>query len=224
MDINKAIMESQVSNISDIDLIYSIRLNQDDEALRELIDRHSGVYIDQINKYYKPDIEGFDKQDLIEEKINVIYNAALDFDNTKNTKFSTYVGNLAKWRCWNAQGRGVRFYHFPLSVLENQNSSNRDDWSHQSPLSPPVFSGPTPELNHENNEISKIESKEELKKIFNYVNNHPDNRVKTIFKMRYCSNNKLTPWKKIAKKLDLSIQGSINIHNRIINELKKHVI
>ena len=41
--------------------------------------------------------------------------------------------------------------------------------------------------------------------------------------MRYQNGRKLTPWKKIAKKLDLSIQGCINIHNKHLTEIKKHV-
>jgi hypothetical protein len=41
--------------------------------------------------------------------------------------------------------------------------------------------------------------------------------------MRYKDNKKLTPWKKIAKKLDLSIQGCINIHNKHLNQIKKYV-
>ena len=41
--------------------------------------------------------------------------------------------------------------------------------------------------------------------------------------MRYSGNRKLTPWKKIAKKLDLSIQGCINIHNNYLEEIKNYV-
>jgi hypothetical protein len=41
--------------------------------------------------------------------------------------------------------------------------------------------------------------------------------------MRYADKKKLTPWKKIAKKLDLSIQGCINIHNNFLNKIKKYV-
>ena len=41
--------------------------------------------------------------------------------------------------------------------------------------------------------------------------------------MRYSGDKKLTPWKKIAKKLDLSIQGCINIHNKHLTEIKKYV-
>ena len=42
--------------------------------------------------------------------------------------------------------------------------------------------------------------------------------------MRYnVDNNKLTPWRKIAEALDMSIQGCINIHNRFINKVKKEI-
>ena len=40
--------------------------------------------------------------------------------------------------------------------------------------------------------------------------------------MRYLNGKKkLTPWRKIAKELDLSIQGCINIHNSTFKKLKK---
>ena len=41
--------------------------------------------------------------------------------------------------------------------------------------------------------------------------------------MRYYGDRKLTSWKKIAKKLDISIQGCINIHNKHLTEIKKYV-
>ena len=39
--------------------------------------------------------------------------------------------------------------------------------------------------------------------------------------MRYKDSEKLTPWRKIAKKLDLSIQGCINIHNKNLTEINE---
>ena len=42
--------------------------------------------------------------------------------------------------------------------------------------------------------------------------------------MRYDSdNNKLIPWKAISSKMNLSIQGCINIHNKFINKHKKEL-
>ena len=56
----------------------------------------------------------------------------------------------------------------------------------------------------------------------NCLEKEKDHRVKKIIDMRYnVSDNKLTPWRKIAKEVDMSIQGCINIHNKFINKVKK---
>jgi hypothetical protein len=71
--------------------------------------------------------------------------------------------------------------------------------------------------------MTEIQNKEDIERIFSSIDLIKDKRVKKIFKMRYKNNKKLTPWKKIAKKLDLSIQGCINIHNKHLTEIKKYV-
>ena len=75
----------------------------------------------------------------------------------------------------------------------------------------------------EEDAIKKIEEKEDIAKIFSALDYIKDKRVKQIFKMRYGGDRKLTSWKKIAKKLDISIQGCINIHNKHLTEIKKYV-
>jgi len=72
-------------------------------------------------------------------------------------------------------------------------------------------------------DLKKIEKEELIKNIFKKIDCIKDARVKKIFTMRYKNGRKLTPWKKIAKKLDLSIQGCINIHNKHLTEIKKYV-
>jgi hypothetical protein len=40
-----------MDNLSDIELINNIKRNRDvDDCLRELIDRHSGIYLDMVKK------------------------------------------------------------------------------------------------------------------------------------------------------------------------------
>ena len=75
----------------------------------------------------------------------------------------------------------------------------------------------------EEDALKKIEEKEDIEKIFSALDNVKDKRAKEIFKMRYYGGRKLTSWKKIAKKLDISIQGCINIHNKHLTEIKKYV-
>ena len=40
-----------------------------------------------VNKYIPESLEGINKQDLLQEKDFCIYNAAIKFDESKNTKF-----------------------------------------------------------------------------------------------------------------------------------------
>ena len=55
------------------------------------------------------------------------------------------------------------------------------------------------------------------------IKNHPDPRIKKIFEMRYSGNKKLVPWRKISKKMNLSIQGCINIHNSALKSISKNI-
>jgi len=182
----------------DIELINNIKKNKDGKSLKELINRHSGIYVDMVNKYIPKSFNGVDKEDLLEEKDFSIYNAVIKYDETKNTKFSTYLGNLTKWKCLNIYNKNTKF------PQQNIESFKLEKFSCES-------------------EIKKFEDTENLTRVYKFVDKCKDKRIKQIFKMRYSGDKKLTPWKKIAKKLDLSIQGCINIHNNYLEEIKKYV-
>jgi len=61
-----------------------------------------------------------------------------------------------------------------------------------------------------------------FKKTIELSKKHEDKRVEKIFEMRYIigEKNKVMPWKKISKELNMSIQGCINIHNSAIEDFK----
>ena len=62
-------------------------------------------------------------------------------------------------------------------------------------------------------------------RILNLINKHKDQRIKIIFHERYfCGKRgKLKPWKDVAKKINLSPQGCINIHDKAIKELSHKI-
>ena len=182
----------------DLYLISKVKKIGDQDSVMELINRHSGIYIEMVNKYLPDSLEGINKDDVLEDKNFCIYDAAIKFDENKNTKFSTYVGNLARWKCLNIYNKNIKFPQSSISEIYDQS----------------VSCDP---------ELKNIENQEELKNIFKIINNSGDERVKKIFKMRYKDGRKLTPWKKIAKNLGLSIQGCINIHNKHLQEIKRYV-
>ena len=192
----------------DLHLINNIKTNNDEESLKELIHRHSGIYIDMVNKHIPESLEGVDKEDIMEEKDFCIYNAAINFDESKSAKFSTYVGNLARWKCLNIYNKKIKFPQESInSTSLIHNNSDKDTVSN-------LFTAPN---------TNYMDDMETLGKIYEHIENAEDPRVKKIFTMRYSGGRTLTPWRKIAKKLDISIQGAINIHNKQILELKKQI-
>ncbi len=72
--------------------------------------------------------------------------------------------------------------------------------------------------------IGEIEQSEIVTRILNAANKHPDERVKKIIEMRYCIGyNKAHSWKEISRKIGMSIQGCIDIHNRFIEKTRKEL-
>jgi DNA-directed RNA polymerase sigma subunit (sigma70/sigma32) len=83
--------------VSDYQLIEQIKKDKDNNALLELVNRHTGIYVDVISNYtFVPNIT---REDLIESKYTNIYKYALDFNPELKTKFSSYVGLRARYEC-----------------------------------------------------------------------------------------------------------------------------
>ena len=187
---------------TDLSLINKVKKEQDVESLNQLIDRHSGIYVEIVNKYLPNSYEGLNKNDVLEDKNFCIYDAAIKFDEKKKTKFSTYIGNLARWKCLNIYNKKNKFPQISINEFNGEKSSQNSNGY---------------------KDIDIIDDQKNLNRIKKIISECKDERAKVIFKMRYFDDKKLTPWKKIAKKLDLSIQGCINIHNKHLTEIKKYV-
>lgn len=183
---------------SDYTLISNIQEENDEDSLLEIIDRHSGIFHTMVNQFMSHPHCSLDKSLLVGEKDSTIYSAALNYDPTRKTKFSTHLANQTKWKCLNILNKKKKNKEFQLD-----DNSNYDE---------PFSDGFLREID-----------KGEAFSLFNKcLKKEKDERVKKIIDLRYgVDNNKLTPWRKIAEELDMSIQGCINIHNRFINKVKK---
>ena len=186
--------------LSDSDLIENIKnANNVDESLQELINRHSGIYLEMVNAFLRNCNNDSLKDDIVSEKDLIIYNSALKYDSTKGTKFSTFLGNVAKWTCLNASNKNKKFLeltdqNFDFQTLKEEKETEKEDFKNQI-----------------------------LNKFRKHLDIYPDKRVSKIFNMRYENVNKLTPWRKISKEMDLSIQGCINIHNSALKTIAKKI-
>ena len=187
------------NSMNDEDLVFNIQSHSNiEESLDELINRHSGLCIDMINGYMGKNLNTSLKEDLIKEKDYYIYYSALKFNPEKGTKFSTYLGNEIKWKCLNTYNKTKNKNHISIEneILEIKNF-------------------------HENSNLNKDDN-EIFDNIISHANDDPDERVGRIFHLRYIegNNNNVMPWRMVSKKLKMSIQGCINIHNYALQKIK----
>ena len=184
---------------TDIELIEGVKEGRDASAcLTEIINRHSGIYIEMVNHYMPNSMPFVNRTDLIEDKEYNIYKAIIKFDPERGTKFSTHLGNETKWMCLNLYNKNKKYSQVEFD--ENFLSSIHDDAKpYQDEIKRELFN-----------------------KVIQITKENPDSRVATIFEMRYVIGNKnrVMPWKKIGEKLDMSVQGCINIHNNTIKKIQ----
>lgn len=192
-------------DVEDSQLIENIQKQIDiEDSLGELVNRHSGIYLEMINNYASPNNPFIDYNELIQDKEYKIYNAAKKYDPDRGAKFSTYLGNETKWMCLNLYNRNKRRPAFQSEFIENM-ADNTD-------------------LNEDT--ISESIKQDLFNKVLGVIREHPDTRVEKIFEMRYIvgTKNKVMPWKRIGESMNLSIQGCINIHNSAIEHIQQELL
>lgn len=184
--------------IEDSILAKNVREKNDENALKELINRHSALCHSLYKKYSSPMIaSGVHLQDVINQKDYMVYRSAITFNPDKKSKFSTWLYNQIRYQCLNCMNEDSQYVTFDSDKLNY--------------------------LIEKNTEPQK-EDKNIYEYVLNIINSCSDERVITIFKMRYINDsNKKTPWNKIAKKLNISTQTAINIHNKTIKLLKNKI-
>ncbi len=191
-------MFNPINNLEDFQLVENIKTNKKAEtSLQELIGRHTGIYLDIVNKYTQNG-NTTNKLDLIDEKDYNIYQAALKYKSDRGTKFPTFLGNETKWICLNKYNKKKKEPQLSIEDIKEVDI-----------------------LNTKNEKIKK-EDLEVFTEAIKFSKKHKDKRVEKIFEMRYITGekNKVMPWKKISEELDMSIQGCINIHNSAIEKFK----
>lgn len=194
---------NEINSMTDIDLIDAMKTESNSgEYLMELVSRHSGIYLTMVNNYTPSEASSqkSHKFELINDKDYYIYQAALKYDETRSTKFSTYLGNETRWMCLNLYNKEKKRR---ITDIDFNNTKMK-------------------ELPSDEDSEKNISRDDFLKKVMTLVRKDPDSRIAKIFSMRYLEgeNNKLMPWKNIGEKLELSIQGCINIHNKAIKKIK----
>ncbi len=186
-------MRLMPEQMDDLDLIQEVRSNGNSSCFKEIVNRHSGIYLQMIHSYAPKETSIDNFYDLLNSKESHIYDAIQSFDENRKIKFSTYLGNCTRWLCLNSSNKR----------RHQQIEENFDC----------IF---------ETEEEKESSDQKTIEEILSKLDEFEDQRIKKIFRMRYFSGEKKPlAWRKIAKELDLSIQGCINIHNSAFKKLKK---
>jgi RNA polymerase sigma factor (sigma-70 family) len=181
--------------MTDLQLIKKIKSNNCESSLLELLSRHQGICNKMIQKYCKicSDI-GVSISDLNTDKLLVTYKSALSFKPNKNIKFSTWLGNQMRYHC-----------------LNSLNKINKDISMENENIKYITEKKQSEESNFDNLNEEKINL------IFNILDQMKDDRIKKIFNLRYFSDSKIKSWHEIGKKMHISTQTAINIHNKALD-------
>lgn len=189
----------EIKQQSDEQLAQLVKDEQNSEALEELVNRHSGLYTAIVKKYIPLlcNNSGISMGDVIDNKKMVMYEAALSYQASKG-KFNTWLGNHTKFFCLNTlNSSGKRIVCDSSQDIDN--------------LIDKIYFVNT-EKTYE----------EEAKLIFEALSNHSDPRLSQIYYMRFYLSKPYNTFKYIAKKMNLSQQGVINLYRKATNYLKNN--
>ena len=183
----------------DLSLVKKIKSKNCNDSFIKLSSSYENFYF-SIAKKYTPALlkMGMNKDDIKSEQYYILYKAISSFDAKQKTKFSTWFCNCSR-------------YHF----LNYINSNKKYVVSEEKTID--FFN---------NRDILLVVDKNSdmLDYLNSLLSSFKDKRVYDVYKLRYFSNTeKLTTWNKIAKKLGISTQTAINLHEKARTFLKTKI-
>jgi len=183
----------------DLKLVNKIKSKNCNDSFIHLSSSYENFYF-SIAKKYTPALlkTGMNRDDIKSELYYVLYKAISSFDPNQNSKFSTWFCNCSR-------------YHF----LNYINANKKYVASEEKTID---F------FNNKDVLLVTDKSSDMLDYLTALLSSFKDKRINDVYKLRYFSNNeKLTTWNKIAKKLGMSTQTAINLHEKARVFLKNKI-
>lgn len=184
---------------TDIELVENVK-NGDEDSLVELANRHRPLCID-ICKKYIPSVQasGTISQDVYSDIDYLIYLSAQNYDNTKKTKFSTWLGHQTRYACLKMNKKNQSLiYNQNLEEAEQHNEKNLQIYN--------KFIEPTDSIDYMLSILSHLK----------------DDRIFKIFEIIYKS-DKRPSLKEIGKQIGCSYEWVRILHKRGLKFLKNNL-
>lgn len=193
---------SKLKTIKDKDLSLVNKIKEDNcnDSFEKLSESYDNFYFSIVRKYSHALTKmGMSKEEIKSEKEFILYKAIQSFDAKQKTKFSTWFCNCAR-------------YHFLNFINSNKKYVLNEG------LGVDIHSNK--DILHcfdKNNELHDYLS--------SLLVSFKDSRINEVYRMRYFSNSaKPVTWNKIAKKLNISTQTAINLHEKARVFLKNKIL
>jgi RNA polymerase sigma factor (sigma-70 family) len=184
-----------MDHLKDEALIKNVINKQCNESLKELVNRHSGIIFNIGKKYCNSC--NLDINELNDNRYWIVFNSAKTFNNTKGSKFSTWLGNQVRFFCLNYKNKNSKFVPIEDEHLEFfiNNFSKNDE---------------------------KVNQKEVINTIIDLFNQISDPNTKNAVYYRYFYNKeRILNYSEIADILNVTPQTVLNWHNKFVDLAKK---
>lgn len=183
--------------------LINLAKDGDSQSIKELIDKHSGIYVSTCKKYTNiVNSSGILKDHIESSKDYVIYNSAKTFDPSMGSKFSTWISNQARYFCLNAINKNKNF----IQSDEETMGLLIDSRAHE-------------KIKEEKTEERSQEYINQIKSILNSLSNK---KIKECIEKKYFSEKNKT-YTEIAKEMNVTVQTVINWHNKFIKLAKQKI-
>jgi len=200
-----ALLTSDNSLKEDLSLISSVK-EGDNEAIKLLINKHSGICVDTYKKYINlPTICGFISDEIISSKDYIIYNSAKTYDPTMGSKFSTWLSNQTRYFCLNCINKYNKLIPTEdtelFNLIEIKNKDTEASMSEK-------------ERNAEAIDL--------IKEIIPQLHNE---KIKECMNRKYFSDDgECKSYTCVAKEMNVTVQTVINWHKKFIKFAKQKCI
>jgi RNA polymerase sigma factor (sigma-70 family) len=202
---NNDMLNSIESINEDSRLIQSVK-NGNNDAIKLLINKHSGVCVNVYKKYINlPNICGFISDEIISSKDYIIYNSAKTYNPDMGSKFSTWLSNQTRYFCLNCINKNNK-----LVPTESEDLVNLIDFKSKD------------SENSTNQKDAKAETLEIIKETLDELTNE---KIKeTILRKYFSTDSEFKTYTDIAQEMNVTVQTIINWHKKFINLIRQKCI
>ena len=181
----------------DYRLIESVK-NGDNEAIKTLIIKHSGICVDVCKKYVNiPNLCGFITEEIVSSKDYIIYNSAKTYNPDMGSKFSTWLSNQTRYFCLNCINKNNKLVPTDeedlINLIDLKNSETENS------------------LNQKDNRAQVLDLiKETIPELTN-------KKIKeSILRKYFSEDSEFKTYTQVAQEMKVTVQTVINWHKKFI--------